>query len=171
MIRKYKLIGIIIWINFSVSAQDVITSFLEKHRKDDNLEVVSIGKKMIETLCDLSSDNPELKDAIEGLENIRIVTSKDRELDKEYYNSARELASKCKEMEEYFSVNEENKELIVMIKESKGSVKELVLLSEQPEEFNLISISGMINLDLLLKYSEKLNIKELNQLHSVKRNQ
>jgi len=171
MTGKYKLIGIIIWMNLSVSAQDVITSFLDKHSKDDNLEVVSIGKKMIETLYDLISDNPDLKEAIKGLETIRIISSKDRDLDKEYYDSAQELASKSKGMEEYFSISKENKEIKVMIRKSKELIKELILLSEQPEGFNLISIRGTIDLDVLLKYSKGLNIKELDHLRSVENNQ
>ena len=168
MINKYKLICFLVGICFSVSAQDIITSFVDKHDRDDNLKVVSIGERMMDSLSFLTSNDPDLKEAIKGVEKIRIVSSKDQDLDKEYYNSARELLSKNKGLKEYFSTNEENKELMVMIRESKGSVKELILLSEQPEGFNLISISGTINLDVLLNYSEKLNIKELDQLRSVK---
>lgn len=170
---KYKLIGLFIWINVSVSvsAQDVIASFLDKHGKDDNLEVISIGKKMMEMMCNLVSDNPDLTEAIKGLETIRIVSSKDQDVNKEYYNSARKLLSKSKGLEELFSMDEEDEELAIMIRESKGDVKELILLSEQSEGFSLISISGTIDLDVLLKYSEGLNIKEMNQLRLVKHNQ
>ena len=169
--NKYKLMGFLLWISLSASAQDIITSFVNMHEKDDNLEVVLIGKKMIQTLDSLTSNNPNLKEAIKGLETIRIVSSKDRGLDREYYDSARDLLSKSKGLKEYFSISEKDKELIVMIREVKNSVKELILLSEQPDEFNLISISGTINLDVLLNYSEGLHIKELNQLKSIRHNQ
>ena len=170
MINKYTLICLFVWVSFSVSAQDIIASFIDKHGGDDNLEVVSIGKKMMDTLCILTSDDPDLKEAIKGLESIRIVSSKDSDVEKEYFSSAQELLSKYKGLEEYFSTSEENRELMVMVRKSKESVKELILLSEQPEGFNLISISGTINLDVLLNYSERLNIKELDQLRSVKNN-
>ena len=171
MMKKYMLFCLFILINFSVSAQDIIASFLEKHGKDDNLEVITIGKKMMETIAALTSDNPDLTEAIKGLKMIRIVSSKDSDLNKEYYNSAQKLLSKSKGFEEFFSMCEEDKELVVMIRESKKSIKELILLSEQPDGFNLISINGTIILDDLVKYSEGLNIKELNELRSVKRNQ
>jgi len=170
MMNKYLLVCFLVRLSFPVSAQDVVNSFVDKHEKDDNLEVVSIGKKMINSLDSLTADSPNLKEAIRGLETIRIVSSKDRDLDKDYYNSAQELLSKSKGLKEFFSMNENDKELIVMIRESKDSVKELILLSEQPEGFNLISISGTINLDMLLKYSEELHINKLNQLKSIKRN-
>ncbi|MCL1933358.1 MAG: DUF4252 domain-containing protein [Candidatus Azobacteroides sp.] len=169
--KKYVFICLFIGINFSASAQDIIASFMDKHGKDDNLEVVTIGKKMMEMICTLTSDNPNLTEAIKGLETIRIISSKDEDLNKEYYHSAQALLSKSKGFEEFFSMSEENKELMVMIKESKGDIKELILLLEQPDGFNLISISGTINLDDLVNYSKGLNIKELNQLSSVKRNQ
>ena len=167
MMNKYMVICFFLWFSLSVSAQDIIASFIDKHEKDNNLEVVSIGKKMINRLDSMTSNNPDLKEAIKGLETIRIVSSKDRDLDKEYFDSAQELLSKSKGLKEFFSMNEKDKALIVMIRESKSAVKELILLSEQPEEFNLISISGTINLDVLLKYSEGLN-KEINQLKSIK---
>jgi len=169
--KKHLFICLFIGINLTVSAQDIIASFLEKHGKDDSLEVISIGKKMMETIGALISDNPDLTEAIKGVEMIRIVSSRDRDLNKEYYNTAQKLLSKSKGLEEFFSMSEEDKELMVMIRESKGNIKELLLLSEQPDGFNLISISGTINLDDLLNYSEGLNIKELNELRSVKRNQ
>jgi len=171
MKKKYLFTCLLIWIHLSASAQDIISSFLDKHRKDDNLEIVTIGKKMMEAICTLTSDNPDLTEAIKGLEMIRIVSSKDEDLNKEYYLSAQALLSKSKGFEEFFSMDEKEKELMVMIKESKGCIKELILLSEQPDGFNLISISGTINLDDLLKYSKGLNIKELDQFQSVKRNQ
>ena len=169
--KKYLSFCLFILISLSVSAQDIITSFLAKHGKDENLEVVSIGKKMMDTISTLISNNSELTEAIKGLETIRIVSSKDGDLNKEYYNSAQKLLSESKGLEEFFSMSEEDKELKVMIRESKGNIKELLLLSEQPDGFNLISISGTISLDDLLNYSEGLNIKELDELRSVKRNQ
>ena len=170
MMGKYTFIYIFIWINSSISAQDIVKSFVDKHGKDDNLEIITIGKKMMETMYALISDNPDLTEAIKGMETIRIISSKDLDLNKEYYDSARKLLSKSKGMKEFFSMSEENNELLIMIRESKNCIKELILLSEQSDEFNLISISGTIDLDVLLKYSEGLNIKELQQLRSVKRN-
>ena len=174
MMKKYLLPGFFLWLSLSVSAQDVIASFLDKHGKDDNLEVVSIGKKMIEMMNSLIIDAPDLKAAIKDLEAIRIVSSKDADVQKEYYNSALKLLSNTKGLDEYFSMNEKDNELVMMIRESKGSIKELVLLSELPEGFNLIYISGTIDLDVLLKYSESLTIKKiknLNRLRSAKSNQ
>ena len=169
--EKYIVICIFVWINSSVSAQDIVKSFVDKHGKDDNLEIITIGKKMMETMYTMTLDNPDLTEAIKGMETIRIISSKDLDLNKEYYNSALKLLSKSKGMKEFFSMSDDNNELLIMIRESGKNIKELILLSEQTDGFNLISISGTIDLGVLLKYSEGLNIKELEHLRSVKRNQ
>lgn len=171
--KKYLYICFFIVIPLSVSAQDVVAAFLDAHAKDDNLQVVSIGKKMMDTICSLSADNPSLTEAIKGLETIRIVSSKNQDLNQnaEYFLSAQTLLTNTKGLKALFSMSEKEKELMVMVKELKGSIKELLLLSEQPDGFNLISLSGTIHLDDLQKYSEGLNIKELNELNSVRCNQ
>jgi hypothetical protein len=167
--QKYLLVVFFIQVSISLSAQDLVAAFLDKHEKDDNLEVISIGKKMVEMMYSLSLDSPELQDAIKGLENICIVTSKDTISNKEYYESAQQLLSKSKGFEKVLSISEDNENLLVMVKESKGIVKELVLLSGQDDKFNLIFMRGDIDLNTLIKYSEHLNIKGLNNIRSVER--
>jgi hypothetical protein len=154
--------------NFSLQAQDLVASFLNKHGKDDNLEIVSIGEKMLVLINNLTSENQELNEAIKGLENICIVSSRDTIAGKEYYESAQQLLSKSKGFEEILSLGNENETLLVMVKESKGIVKELVLLSSKDSGFSLISMSGNIDLGTLIKYSGKLNIKGLDDLRSIK---
>lgn len=169
-IKIYIVVLLISLTSFSLSAQNVVTSFLDKHGKDDNLEVVSIGKKMFEKMESLSSGTPELMDAIKGLENIYIVSSTDLSLTQEYYDSAYHLLSKSKGFEEISTVKDNEKDgLTVMIKESKGIVKELVLLSGQEKGFNLIALSGDIDLKTLAEYSQSLNIEGLDKLGRVEK--
>ena len=165
--KKHAFIFLFTWISFSVSAQSIAVSFLEKHEKDDNLEVVSIGEKMMEKMFALASEDLDLQNAIKGLENICIVSSKDTTLNREYYNSAQDLLNKSKGFESFFSTNTKNESFVIMIKESKGYIKELVLLSDYPDGFNLISMTGNINLDVLIKYSEELNMQKLNRLRVI----
>jgi hypothetical protein len=165
--RKYGLILFFIPWGFSLYAQELVSSFLDEYGKDDRLEVVTIGKKMLGTMSSLSSaeeDLSELQAAIKGLENICIVTSKDTTLNGEYYDSCRQLL-KDTGFNVIFSGNEDADELFVMgTKESKGTVKELALLfMDKDGRFNLIQMTGAIDLNTLVKYSE--NLKGLNKTH------
>jgi hypothetical protein len=166
-LKKCLLLSFALLIHFFVSAQDLVKTFLDKQGKDDNLEVISIGKKMLEMMSDLSSGNPELKEAIKGLDNIHIVTSKDSILNKEYYDFAWDLLGKSKGFEPILLLNEGDEDVIVMIRSVKGIITELVLLSDKGAGFNLISLSGNIDLNTLSKYSESLNIKGLNDLSPI----
>jgi hypothetical protein len=164
-IRKYCLFLFFIPCSFALEAQELVSSFLEEYGKDDRLEVVTIGRKMLDAMIGLSSeeeDLSELQAAIKGLENICIVTSKDTDLNGEYYDSCRQM------MEDMgfniiFSGNENPGELFVIgTKESKGAVNELALLFQNKDgRFNLIHICGAIDLNTLIKYSE--NLKGLNK--------
>jgi hypothetical protein len=160
---KYGLFLFFIQWSFSSEAQELVSSFLDKYCKDNRLEVVTIGKKMLDTMGDLPSgqeDLSELQAAIKGLENIYIVTSKDTTLNREYYDSGRQLL-KDKGFNVIFSGNEDTGGLFVVgTKESKGTVKELTLLFiDKDDRFNLILMTGVIDFNTLVKYSE--NLKEL----------
>ena len=164
-IQKYIYIALISFATTNLSAQDPVATFMDMHGADDNLEIISIGRRMFEKMDGLPVGDPELKEAIKGLETIRIVTSKDTLLNKEYYDSAHKLLERCKGFEKILSINEEDRSIVVLVKETKGgAVKELLLLSGRGAGFNLVSMSGDINLNTWIKYSEGLNIEELNNL-------
>jgi hypothetical protein len=152
----------------SLLAQGIIDSFLEKYGKDENIEVVTIGKKMLDLMKSDSIADNNLQEAIRGVENIRIVSCKDKTLNNDYYDLAYDLLTKNKKFSELVSINNENEALIVMIRETKGTVNELILLVNNSGDFNLIGLKGSIKLDLLAKYSQNINFKELGKLNSHK---
>ncbi len=156
---------------FSASAQEIANSFIEKYQ-DDSLEVITIGKKMLQMMEDVSGENPDFKEAIQGLENIIIISSKDTDLNKEYYNTAYDLLTKNKKgFEQLVKVQDENENLIIMAKGSKGTISELILLAGSANnDFNLISLTGEINLETLAKYSKKINISGLKALENLNNN-
>jgi hypothetical protein len=152
-------------MSLSVVAQSIASSFLDKHRKDDNIKVVSIGKKMFDKIEELSLGTPELLEAVKGLDNIQIITSEDEILDDEYFDSACTVLSKDKDYIELISIDEETQQLIVKIKETKGTINELIVLSNNSDGFSLINITGEINLAVLAHYSSALDFKKLKELN------
>jgi hypothetical protein len=160
--HKYMLLTAIILTNAAVNAQELASAFLNEYGKDNSLEVVTIGKKMLGMMIDMNSgeeDLTELQAAIKGLENICIVTSTDTALNAEYYNSCRQMM-KNKGFNSIFSSSEDPEDrFVIATKETKGIVKELALLFLDGEgEFSLIQITGNIDLNTLVKYSK--NLKE-----------
>lgn len=151
--RKYGLIIILSFVSFSGFAQDMVTSFLEKHRKDDALEVVTIGKTMFGRMGEISIGDLDIKEFIDGLDNIQIISSKDSSLDSDYYSSAEQMLNRDPSFQELASLNKPGGKVLMMIKESRGIVKELILLSGESGGFSLISMTGDIDLEKLMEYS------------------
>jgi len=153
-----------------LSAQEFAGSFLDKFGNDTDFEVVVIGKKMLNLIEGLTSNNPDLNEAIKELENIMIITSRDSTSSKGFYDSAYKLlANKKQGFEPLITVKDQEEDLIVMAKESKGVIKELVLLSNNESGFNIISLNGKINLKTLAKLSDK--IPGLKLLESIDSNE
>jgi len=152
-------------LTVSLQAQKIGSAFLDKYGKDDGIEVITIGKKMLDRMHSDSIASPELQEAIAGLENIQIISSKDTTLTKNYYDSTFNLLTKNKDFVELLSLKSENNDMLVMIKETKGIVSELVLLSNSSGRFNLISLRGNIQLEVIAKYSQHINLKELENLN------
>jgi hypothetical protein len=163
-----KVIFIFLFITFisaSVQAQNVVNSFLEKYGEDDAIHLISIGKKMLDKMGEESLGTSELLNAIKGLDLIRIVTSDDGALKEEYYNSACTLLEKEKDFAELYSLKNENLQLLVKVKKAKGIVNELIILSKDSSEFNLTSLTGNINLEVLTAYSTSIDFKKLEHLN------
>ena len=162
--KKIGISLLICCISVVTSAQSVVASFLDKYNEDENLQVVSIGKKMFGKMMELSLGNSELQEAVKGLENIRIITSEDSVLNDEYYDSACVLLSKEEDFVELYSVEDEMLQVIVKMKQSKGVVSELIMLSCTHEYFNMTFITGDIDLEMLAKYSSRVGFNELEKL-------
>jgi len=171
--RKFLFITLISILSQSAFSQDAVSSFLERYNNDDNLEVVSIGKKMFQMMTDISSDDEDFNNAIKGLEQLIVISSIDSTLNNEYYNSALAILTKKKSgFETIISSKEGQEELVIMSKETKGIIRELVLLQkDNKNNFSLISLSGEIDLKNLIKYSKDINLSGLQILDSISKNE
>jgi hypothetical protein len=163
---KKNMFGLFLlsFVSLSIPAQTVATSFLEKYGQEDNIQVISIGKKMFERMEEQSLVSPELLEVIKGLENIQIIASEDTDLSKEYYDAAYLILEKTHNLTELYSVRNENMQLTVKVRETKGLINELFILSNDIKGFSLINLAGNINLELLAGYSSSLNFEELSKL-------
>jgi len=160
IVKKYGILSVFLLFNASLFAEDIITAFLDKHGNDDNLEVISIGKSMIDKMCDLTAENLELKKTLESLDNIRVIHTTDSVISSEYFDSAIQIKDENAEYKEVEAI--EN--MSVLIRKSKEKVREVLLLINDESGFNMISIRGEIDMNNLLAYSDKIGIKNLKDI-------
>ncbi len=172
--KKIACICFFVFIAGALSAQDLVSSFLTKYNENEEIQVTTIGKKMLDMLITIAQKEETcMAKSLEGLDNIRALSSADTTKYNEFYDAASDLINKSKGFEILMSSHNSNSNTVLAVKESKGIVKELVLLSrdEHTGTFNLISLTGKINLDTLAKYANKLNIEGLDQLSKLNVNE
>lgn len=138
--------------SLSLSAQEIVTSFLDKHGKDTNLELTTIGTKMFRTMQDEGLINENLSDIISGLDCIHIIGSADTSLVREYLSSSDALLGKGTSYQSVYQ-SDGMECLRVAVREEGGTVKELVIVSGSDSSFSLVCLSGDIRMDALTDYS------------------
>jgi vacuolar-type H+-ATPase subunit F/Vma7 len=157
---------LLILSQFTISAQNVVASFLDKFGKDENIQVVSIGERMFERIKEQSLGSPELREAIKELDRILVISSEDTTLTDEYFDSAFAILSGAEGYSDLLSFESDTEQqLVVKKKITKGTINELVVLLRSPEGFTLIGIVGKnINLKALAQYSVDANFQILKNL-------
>lgn len=173
MKKLFSILSIFIFF-LPVQAQNgVISYFLDTYKENENLEVVTIGKQMIELICAMDTKGQGIEDALKQLESIQIISSGDSTLNKEYYETAHKLLTKKSQgFKELFSIKDPDENMLIMVKENKGIISELVLLSQgkNNRNFQIISLNGKIDLDKLAAITKKMNIEGLNKLDTISGN-
>lgn len=151
---------------WNASAQDFASNFIKKHG-DNEFEVVSIGKQMLSMLEDMSGNNQDIKDAIKGLESIKIITSKAKDkVEKNFKNAWSMLNKKSSGFSEMMSIKEENENIHIMIREEDSIVKDFVLLTSNDSTFNMICLTGEIDMATLGKLASLTQLDKLKKLNS-----
>ncbi len=167
--KKIIYILLLVLLAKNVSAQDFACGFIEKYGNKD-LEVVSIGKQMLSALGAMSSSkDAEFKEAVLGLESIKIITADSKEQARKSFKNAYTMLTKRSEgFEEIMSVKEDNEETHIMVRGKENGSKELVLLSAKNENFSMICMSGEIDLSVLAKFANNIQPDKLKKSNTTK---
>jgi hypothetical protein len=147
---------------FFISASNIIAQktpidkLFDKYAYKDGFSTVFISKHMFELFTsqnESNEDSEELKNAIIGLESIRVLTIEDSTLNSQI-NFFKEIGSQIP-FDEYTTlmvVKEEDVDLRMMIKEKDGKIIEFLMLGGGDDDI-LISIMGNVNLSSISKIS------------------
>ncbi len=167
MIQKLTYILLCLLLTVNLSAQEYVTNFLNKYGTDKDLEVVNIGKQMLDMLGNMNVEDQELSETIKGLESIKIITSNSEENSPKYFKHILDLLNKKSQgFQELMSVKEDNEQICIMTRESDGIIKDFVLISETGDDFSMICLSGKINMNTLGKLAKNMNLSQLNKLNN-----
>lgn len=169
-----KIVAIVVLMTTltTLNAQDVISRFFSKYQDDESFTNVNISSKMFGLFTQMDAENPEDKevlDAISKLKGLKIIAKQNARNSRELYKEAFTLIPK--DFEELMSVRDKDKDMKFMIKENGGKISEMVMVVGGNEEFMLMSIFGEIDLKQISRIGTKMNIKGLEHLQKMNKDE
>lgn len=169
--KKLMLIPlIIIAISMDTFAQrDAISKFFSEYEENRDFTVITISGRMFKAFADIETDDPEdqrVMDAISKLTGLKIMSLSNTSKGFEMYRDATSKIS-TKGYEEIMTVRESDHDLKFYVLESNELISELVMISGGKNEFTILSLVGIINLDDLSDLSKSLEIEGLEELEKV----
>ena len=152
----------------TLNAQSLVSTTFKDYESNENYTRVSISKKMFEIIASLDpedKDEESLIESINQLDGLKIIVADSSE------NPAALFADAIKRipnnLEELMTVSDEKEQIVFMIDEKDGRVKELIMVMKGDDEFILIDLFGDINLKDIAKISRQMNIDHLDKLQKL----
>ena len=170
--KKIALMMVLMVTLTAAEAQDVISKFFTKYQEDESFTNVNISSKMFGLFTQMDAESPEDKEvlqAISKLKGLKILAKENARNSRELYKEALGLIPK--NFEELMSVRDKDKDMKFMIDENGGKISEMLMVVGGNEEFMIMSIFGEIDLKQISRIGSKMNIKGLENLKNMDKNQ
>lgn len=124
-------------------------SFFDRYAEWRDIKTVYISKRMLKMVKsydgEVKINGMRLGIMNEGLENIQIFSCKEKPAIEKLREETRELVP-AHGYEEVITIRDEGEKVSILFKELKERLSEFVLITDRPNEFNIISIVGNITL-------------------------
>ena len=168
-----KIVAILVLMTSltAANAQDVISKFFTKYQNDESFTNVNISSKMFGLFTQMDAENPEDKEILEAiskLKGLKILAKENARNSRDLYKEALSLIPK--NFEELMSVRDKDKDMKFMIQENGGKISEMLMVVGGNEEFMIMSIFGEIDLKQISRIGSKMNIKGLENLEKMDKN-
>lgn len=165
-----KKIGLLVlmmacFASFSFSQNNGITKHCKEYLQDASFKSVYVNPKLFKMITKVSPDklDADVQKQISQLEGLHIVSTEASNSRQYYTDSKNKL--KAGSYEELMEIKEgNNDEVLYLIKESGSKISELIMVLNQPGYFSLVSFEGDIDLKLLAKLGENLDIEGMKYL-------
>ena len=124
-------------------------SYFDRFIDWEDVKTVYISKRMLKMVKsydgEVKVNGMQLGIANEGLENIQIFSCKKKPAIEKMREEVGELIPSTG-YEEVISIRDEGEKVSILFRELKTDLSEFVLITDRPNEFNIISIVGKITL-------------------------
>lgn len=162
-------------LSFSAFAQSPTDALFDEYGSQDGFTTVHITKELFSLFAEISQESDdaevqEINEVVSGLEYIRVLmyNANDSTSLDVMDDFKRELSDvKLKNFTELMTVKEGNELVKFMILKDGKTIKELLMIINQPDQAGFISIKGDIDLKSIAKLSKTMNIDGLDELQKL----
>lgn len=159
------------WMFQTAQAQsDAITRFFDKYVEDERFTVVFVAPKLFDMVGKIKTDDPDwesYREVVGNLTGLRVLTADSITDGVALYKEALGKVP-IGEYSELLTVRDGQENVRIWVKDSGNIIHELLLLVGSPDEFVLLSLTGVIDLDKISTLSKGLDIQGIDQLDKVK---
>ena len=164
--KRFYILSFLLAITMQTFAQDdAVSKYFNKYSDDERFTSVYISNRMFSMFSseDDKAEDKELKEVLNKLGGLRILTSDQANGTQMYQEAHRLLVTKG--FEDLMEVKEKGKsEFKFMIREVNGKIRELLMLSGAGKDFFLMSLIGDIDLNKISKLSKSLDVDGIENL-------
>jgi hypothetical protein len=181
----FTALAICLYTVTSFAQSDAISQYFSKYAEDERFTVVYVSPKMFEMISKISTTDPEwqrAREVIKDLKGLRILVANNDDQEGEngqkivqtnkingqaMYKEAMATLN-GKSYDELLTVRDGQQNVRFMVKESGGLITELLLLVGEPNEFVMLSFTGIIDLDKIASLGNALNVEGAEHLEKIK---
>jgi len=154
----------------SFAQADALDQFFQKYEGKPGFTSVNVSEKLFALVASAApSDDPELKQLVEGIRGVQVLAFENEEgnaKSKEYYKEAQAVLP-TNGFEELMTVQSEDEKVLLLGKVSSESViDEMILICDDNSEFVLVRIEGKIDMKNISRLSE-MGIDKLDELEKI----
>ena len=169
--KRILLLSLLTFVSCILNAQtSSVDKLFAKYEGKDGFTTVNISRQMLELFGQVdqnSSDDKDFKEVASKLTSIRILAMDKKDPSVNFFTELMKdfPSSQYKEL---MTVKEKGQDVKFLIREEKGKISELILISGGDDNA-LICIAGDINLKSISKISKSMQIKGMDKLDDIKK--
>ena len=160
-----KFLIVIVFLSFSAltfGQKSVVDKLYDKYSGKKGITSVYISEFMFKLISAMDPDDKEFKDLVNELKGIKILSADDEYYDFFKKNIINQIP--LNEYQELMVVKEEDDVIRILVKENKGKISELLIISDEGDDASLIVLQGNINIKSMSKLSKISGLEQLEDL-------
>ena len=154
-IKHLLLIVCLLCSSFISAQKSGFNSLFDKYQNEDDITVISISKAMFNLFPGNINLNIDIRNIVPKIEYLRVITTANRNLNKQMALEFKSLIDKDKTYEELMRIKEGGSNITFNIKKNGDIINELIMLINENDEFVAIQILGNFTIEDIQKISKR----------------